>query len=62
MTDEGVSGASLFAAEDDIELTKQDVQMVKMLGYSNKEIKLLWKVRDELLKEVDDEEARKSNS
>jgi hypothetical protein len=62
MTNEGVSGASLFAAEDDIELTKQDVQMVKMLGYSNKEIKLLWKVRDELLKEVDDEEARKSNS
>lgn len=62
MNDEGVSGASLFDDEEDIELTKQEVQMVKMLGYSDEEIKLLWKVTDEILKEVNDEEARKSNS
>jgi len=62
MNNKGVSGASLFDDEDDTELTKQDVQMVKMLGYSDDEIKLLWKVTDEVLKEVNDEEARKNNS
>lgn len=62
MNNEGVSFPFDLSDEDDMELNKRDVQMVKMLGYSNEEIKLLWKVKDEVLKEVDDEEAWKSNS